>query len=194
MLITLMGKSGSGKTTIGRLLSKLNENIQVLDVDKIAHKVYENEMVRNKVIEVFGNKVLDESGNISRKELSKIVFNDKEKMKILCDITYSYIEKQIDDFISKNKIIVLDYALLPKTKYFDESDIRILVVSDNEKRNVRIQKRDNISEKDFMLRDKNSIDYSNLNFDYTIVNNNDIDTLEATLTDIYISCILPKII
>jgi hypothetical protein len=50
-------------------------------------------------------------------------------MKKLEDITWDYMEKEIDKLIynNKNKIIILDWQLLPKTKYLKLCDIKILI-------------------------------------------------------------------
>ena len=49
MLIGLMGKSGSGKTTVSLLFKELNNNIKVLEVDKIGHKAYTDKEVKKKM-------------------------------------------------------------------------------------------------------------------------------------------------
>ena len=41
MLISLVGKSGSGKTTIANKLKSLDNRIIHIDVDKISHQVLE---------------------------------------------------------------------------------------------------------------------------------------------------------
>ena len=192
MLITLMGKSGSGKTTISSLFVQLDNNIKILDVDKIVHHVYDNQDVKNKVVSSFGNYILNKDETVNRKTLGKIVFNNQSKMQILCDITYSYMEKEIDKFISKNKTVLLDYALIPKTKYFNLSDIKILIKADKNVRGERIKQRDKISLEDFLLRDSNSLDYLDLNFDYIIDNNFDIDNLRKAVLKIYEESIVPR--
>ena len=185
MLITLMGKSGSGKSTIGLLFKEIDKDIQVIDVDKIVHDIYFDEDVKSKVVDYFGETILDDEGKVSRKKLANIVFKDKEKMKILCDITYSYIENQIDTYISKHEIVLLDYALLPKTKYFLTSDIKILVIASKELRGERVKIRDNISFEDFILRDNNSLEYSKEDFDYVINNNGNIYDLRKAVLEVY---------
>ena len=192
MLITLMGKSGSGKTTIGMLLESKDKDIKVLDVDKIVRNIYMNSELKDKVRNNFGNEVFNEYGSVDKSKLSKIVFSNKSKLKLLEDITYEYIENEIDDFISKNKIVILDYALIPKTKYYDLSDLKILVIADTSRRNLRIQKRDNISENDFLLRDANSLDYTNLHFNYIIQNNSNTKHLRKVVDSIYEKGILPR--
>lgn len=88
-------------------------------------------------------------------------------MKKLTDVTWFYMEQYIDDFIEKNKehIIILYWLLLPKTKYFEQSDLKILIYATLEVRMMRAIERDNITSEKFLLREKASMSFENLNFD-----------------------------
>ena len=121
MIISIVGLSGSGKSFIARILESYNPRIIHLDIDKIGHSVYENQLVRQNLLNTFGESVLKDN-QVDRKALGKIVFSNPNEMKKLEDITWSYMEAQIDAFIASNKdkIILLDWLLLPKTKYFKE--------------------------------------------------------------------------
>lgn len=173
MIICLCGKSNSGKGTIAKTFTDLDSNIIHLDIDKVAHQVNEKEEVIKKLIDVFGVNVLD-NGKINRKKLAKIVFNNKEEMKKLESITWEHMEQEIDDYISNKseKIIILDYIMLPRTKYFKNSDLRILVKAPYEERLKRAIVRDSITKELFDERENASINYTYSDFDYVIYNNN----------------------
>lgn len=185
MLIGLMGKSGSGKSLISMLFKELDNNIQVIDVDKIGHMSHEDSEVKQKLVESIGSQILNEDLSINRKELSKIVFNDEVKMKLLCEATYGFMVKKIDELISDDKIIILDYALLPKTKYYELCDLKILVQASYDNRSNRVVKRDNVSFEKYSRIDANSVNYSDYYFDYIIENNSDMDSLRKAIGDIY---------
>ena len=178
MVICICGKSGSGKTTIAKNLNNIIPNSIHIDIDTIGHKSYLDANVKEKLINTFGNGIIT-NDNIDRKKLSKIVFSNKDEMKKLEQITWEYMEKEIDNIIdnNKNKIIILDWLLLPKTKYFNNNNFKILVDIPYEIRKERAMKRDNITEETFDLRDKASIDYDNNSFDYIIRKNTDIKRL-----------------
>lgn len=192
MLIGLMGKSGSGKTTISKLFKELNNSIQILEVDKIGHESYKDEEVKKELLKYFGKDVFDESNNVNRKKLSDIVFNDKEMMQRLCDITYGFMQKKIDSLINESDITIIDYALLPKTKYYTMCDIRILVKANYDKRCDRVVKRDSISKQKYDEINNNSVDYSNLHFDYVIENDFHIKCLRKVVGDIYEESIVSR--
>ena len=127
MLIGLMGKSGSGKSLISKLLKELDYRVTVIDVDKIGHESHNDRLVRVKLAEYFGDYIFDSDGSVNRKELGKIVFSDKSKMELLYDATYNYMVERIESMIKDCQITVLDYALLPLTKYFELCDVKIFV-------------------------------------------------------------------
>ena len=172
MIISICGKSGSGKSTLSKEIIKYNNNGIHVDIDKIGHKVYKNKSVIEELIKVFGNNVIKDN-RVDRRALGNIVFNSKDNMNKLTDITWKYMESEIDKIINlnKEKIIILDWLLLPKTKYFDMSDIKILLEVDYDIRKERTVKRDNILDEYFDLREKASIDYDKTMFDYVLNEN-----------------------
>lgn len=176
-LICVTGKSGSGKSTFARRLSSVYDCVYI-DVDEIGHDSLIQEDVIHGLFQNFGNEIIGADGKIDRKKLGKIVFNDKSKMEILNDLTWEYMERTIDSLIQKTtKSVIIDWILLPITKYWDISDIKVLVESDIAKRKQVVVFRDNISEEYFDERDSASIDYSSYNFDYVFSNDYSSESL-----------------
>lgn len=192
MLIGLMGKSGSGKSLVSMLLKELNVNIQIVDVDKLGHKSHYDPVVRKKLMLYFGEEIFDKDLTVNRAKLASIVFNDLSKMQLLYDATYEYMVGQIDEIVEKSNIVVLDYALLPITKYYELCDIKILVEAPFNTRSNRAMQRDGITKQKYSERDANSIDYSKYEFDYTIQNNSDINNLRKVVSEIYEKSIVSR--
>ena len=174
MIIGICGKSGSGKSTIAKQITSRYKNAVHLDIDKIAHKSHKDEEVKQKIIGTFTEPVLT-NNEINRKKLGRIVFASKEKMKLLEEITWEFMEKEIDSFINENKdkIIILDYILLPLTKYFDKCNIKILLNIPYHIRKQRVLSRDDITEEQFDLRDSAAIQYEISDFDIVLENERD---------------------
>lgn len=176
MLITITGPSGSGKSFIANYLTTLNKNIVHLNIDLVGHEVIETEEIKRKIVEHFH---LDTQNNqIDRKRLGEIVFNNQDKMQELSNLTWEYMEQKIDEYIkdNQNKIIILDWILIPKTKYFDSSDINILVKADLEERIKMAILRDSITPAKFEEREKATLNFDEDKFDYVIENESQAKT------------------
>lgn len=176
MIIGICGKSGSGKSTVAKSLIKYYGNETVhLDIDKIGHYVLTIPDVIQKLVNYFGNGLL-EDGKINRKKLSVLVFSSPIKMMILTEITWPYMEQEIDKILSsKNSVVILDWLLLPKTKFFSMCNFKVLLDIPYEIRKERVMKRDNITSMEFDLRDDASIEYDKSKFDYIISDNEQFD-------------------
>ena len=170
MLITITGASGSGKSSISEFLCSLDKNIVHLNIDTVGHKVLEMPEIRKVISERFNLNIKEDK--INRKELGDLVFNNHQNMKQLSDITWDVMENIIDNFIeeNKNKIIILDWILIPKTKYFNISNTNILVQSDFNTRMKRATQRDAINESAFKEREQATLDFTRNDFDYIIEN------------------------
>lgn len=191
MLITITGASGSGKSSISEFLCSLDKNIVHLNIDTVGHKVLEMPKIRKVVSEKFNlNRKEDK---INRKELGDLIFNNHQNMKQLSDITWESMENIIDDFIkeNKNKIIILDWILMPKTKYFNVSNINILVQANFNSRMKRATLRDGIDESAFKEREQATLDFTRNNFDY-IIENDDIKQTRKEVKKIYDESIISR--
>ena len=147
MIIGICGKSGSGKSTLSNYIKELsNKECIHLDMDKVGHRVLSLSVVKEELINSFGKSIIKDN-EVDRKKLGKIVFSSKNEMDKLSDITWKYMQIEIDNFLTihKDKIIILDWLLLSISKYFDMCDIKILLDIPYEIRKQRAMKRDNIS-------------------------------------------------
>lgn len=180
MLIGICGKSGSGKSTLAnKIVEKYASKVIHCDIDKIGHKALQDDLIKKELIKQFGYGIVS-NNSIDRKELSKIVFNSTKQMEKLTNITWKYMEKEIDKIIDNNpeKTIILDWLLLPKSKHFKNCSMRILLSVPYETRMKRALLRDNITEEAFALREKASYQYNESSFDYVIRDNkNEIERL-----------------
>ncbi len=167
MVIGICGKSGSGKSTLAKQIIELNNEAVHLDIDKVGHDVLLLSEVKEELKRSFGESIID-SDMVNRKKLGQIVFASRNEMDKLTIITWKYMQIEIDKFLNdnKDKIVILDWILLPITKYFDMCDIKILLDIPYDIRVERAIKRDNITEEAFNLRDNASIDYNEKDFDY----------------------------
>lgn len=176
MIIGITGKSGSGKSYASEILAK-NLNLKHIDIDKISHEVLSYPETIKFLKKEFGDLVFD-NNNLNRKKLGKIVFNDKTKLEKLNKFCQKLIEEKLDEIVQNNKNLILDYALLPLLKNFNDCDIKILLTADFETRLSRVQTRENITKEYFLSRDNSVLNYDKKMFDY-VLNNAKIEDIEA---------------
>lgn len=185
MLVGIVGKSGSGKSFIAKSLEEKIDNSIWIDVDKVGHMSLNDNKIKAALINRFGLSILNDD-SIDKKKLSDIVFNSEKELAFLNQLTELYIKDKIAQVINNNpnKIIILDWALLTETRFFELCDIKILVQSSKDLRAERVIKRDNVDISKFEAREKASYSYDNLNFDFVLENNEKLD-IKRTVNKIY---------
>lgn len=154
-IIGLTGGIGSGKTTVARLFEA--EGIPVYIADDEAKRIMLLPDTINKVVAVFGSEILTE-GQIDRKKLSGIVFNNPEKLKQLNAIVHPLVKKHFDDWVKKHQkspFVIKETAILFESGSYKYCDKIITVYVSTETRIKRVMTRDNVSEKDVLERIKN---------------------------------------
>lgn len=146
LVLGLTGNIGCGKSSISKKMSEFGYDI--IDADLITREIYNYSDVMNKMKNEFPEAISD--GKIDRKILGGIVFEDKNKMKLLNEITHNKIEEIINDrinkaFLEKKEVAMIDAALLYETGLDKKVDKVIVVYCDEETQLNRIVKRDGIS-------------------------------------------------
>ncbi len=179
--ICLTGAIGSGKSRVADLFAKLD--VPIIDTDVIARQVVEpNTAALKKMINYFGTAIVDEKGQLLRKKLGEIVFNNNEKRQWLEDLLHPLIrqtvQQQIDTLNTPYCIIVI--PLLKPDSNFTFID-RVLVVDCNESlQKQRVLERDNINDAQFTTIAQAQIDrQTRLQLaDDVIINESDITHLQ----------------
>ena len=182
ILISISGKSGAGKSIFSMHLANFLD-AKLLSLDKISHMSLEDNEIKNKLFNIFGSEIFDENNSIIRKKLGSVVFTNKEKLEKLNAISQNFMEDYFDETIknSTNKFIILEYALLTKMKYFNQSKFKILIQASEKTRLSRLSERDKVSEEYLKNREKNLPDFNDNDFDFVV--SNDIN-FENNLTKI----------
>ena len=154
MVIGITGNSGSGKTSISKLL-KEEFQTDIINADEIVKEMsMPGEVYYNEIIKVFGKDILLENREINKPKLADIIFNSNEKRDVLNSLTFKYIVEEIKKRadLSKSEIVIIDAPLLIESKLNEICDIVISVIADEDIKLKRICKRDNIDEKTALNR------------------------------------------
>lgn len=181
MVIGLTGQTGSGKSTVARLLG-----FESINADEVAHEVLLDPRVKNELCGRFGQDILDDNGEINRGELAKKAFANPNSLAMLGAITHPAIIKEILDRIELlegrgEKIILLDAPTLFESGAHKMCSKIIFVTADGQIRKKRIMERDGLSEQgaELRLRAQKTDDFYK-SADYKIINNGDKRELEKS--------------
>ena len=123
LVIGLTGNIATGKSVVRRMLEHLGAF--GIDADALAHRVIAKGAPGYKrVISQFGQWMVKEDGEIDRKKLGRLVFNDPEALKILEDIIHPLVIKALDYIIDRvnHKVIVIEAIKLLETEIKDACD------------------------------------------------------------------------
>ncbi len=150
MIIGLTGQSGAGKSTVSCILSK-QEGFAVIDCDRIAKLVTQDESPCNEEIKKHFPKAVSDELILDRQKMAGIVFSSKAMLKEYEGIIYPYITQAVYDMISQYsadgyQVIFLDAPTLFEAGIDSICDMVIGVIADKEIRKARIRQRDGISD------------------------------------------------
>lgn len=155
-IIGITGNSGSGKSTISKLISK-NYEAKIIDADKIAKEMTKNNGEYLQAIRrAFGNDVI-KNNELDRKKLADIVFLNRAEKEKLDGLTFEYVVEEIKKELEVNQnldyqYIILDVPLLFESKLDKLCDYTIGVIAPKTEKIKRICKRDKLSKEKALQR------------------------------------------
>ena len=189
-IIGVTGSSGAGKDTICEIIEK-KYNAEIIDADQIAKELSKKgTMYLNSIVDCFGTSIIDKKGELNRKKLANIIFEDENKREELNKLTFVHVVDEIQRRINKmkKKIIVVNAPLLFESNLNKICDFVIAVVADKDKQLIRIMNRDNVNkeEAEKRLNAQNTNEFFAENADYIVYNNDSIESLEEQIENIKI--------
>lgn len=179
MIVGITGGSGVGKSTVSCEFEK--KGFFVIDADKVAHLVMDKgtECLKE-VIDFFGAEYLNADGSLNRKKLGGTVFNNKELLEKLNEITHKYIIKEIETLAYSRENVIIDAAVLFESGLENMCNKTLFVSCPQEIRVKRIMARDNVSEEyaRSRIQAQHNDDYYRKKCDFEITNDgeNNIET------------------
>ena len=189
-IIGLTGSIATGKSTTAEILMELG--FEIIDADKIAHLLMEKGQINYlEIVKDFGQGILDSNGEIARDKLSKLVFEDKEALNKLNELThkniFSYIKDRIEE--AKGHVVFVDIPLLVELLKEKKMDLKFdeiwLVYVDRKTQLERLMARNSFSEEEAVKRINSQmsveekVDYA----DVIIKNDGDLDHLRRQILE-----------
>jgi len=187
MLIGITGQIGAGKTTAANILKAMGA--VVIDADRIGRKVVESSpRLIQKLARAFGPQILTPAGNLRRKKTAEIAFSSEKNRKLLNSLVHPYLlrelKKQIKRNLDKNKVIVIDAALLLDWKLDNVVDLTLVIGCSKEKRMTRLLKK-GFSKSDALARMKSQLPFRDYQkrADRVITNSSTITALKRKVQE-----------
>jgi|TARA_B100001750_G_scaffold248480_1_gene280094 dephospho-CoA kinase len=192
LVIGLTGGIASGKTTVSEQLDGLGA--EIINADLVGHQVYlPGTDAYKDIIDTWGEDLADpDTKEIIRQKLGGIVFSDPEHLKTLNSITwpriYDMVDQILDDHRSNDvKVAVLEAAILIEadwTALVDEVWVTAVPV---EVASARLQKRNNLTEEQALLRISSQISNEEraATADVVIDTTPSLEQVEATVLDVW---------
>lgn len=153
--VGITGNMGSGKSLVCSLFEQMG--IPVFFADDEAKKLYSEPQVMENMKKHFGKSIYLSNGNLNKKKLSRLIFNDEYAMQFIRDLIYPELQKSFNEWVVEKalnncKYVLYEAALILENGFQKQFDKLILVSSPEWLRIERIKERDKLSEKAIRAR------------------------------------------
>ena len=122
IILGLTGGIGSGKTRVAKIFRELGAKL--IEADKIAYTIINHPQIKRALLKWYGDGIIKKTGQIDRKKLAELSFNNFENIGRLNKLTHPYIKKEISNQLrqlnnnhklKKTGVVVIDAPLLLET-------------------------------------------------------------------------------
>ena len=183
--IGLTGGIGSGKSTIAKIIATLGYPVYISDF-KASELINRDEEIKKHLIELFGKDIYQPDGNLDKKRLAGIIFNDKEAIKQVNGIVHPAVTRDFMEWCSAQRrpLLFFESAILFEAKL---ENLFILITTDLETRVERVISRDSTTREKVIERINNQMpdEIKQTKSDFVIYNNNDDKVIKQILSIIH---------
>ena len=187
--IGLTGGIASGKTTVCDLFKELS--VEIIDADIISHELSKRDGdAFQEILDAFGDDIIGDDGELDRKKLRSIVFNNNTKKKILEEIIHPKVLLSINEKIeaSLSNYLIISVPLMIETGMNEMMDRVLLIDCSAETQIQRLIKRDQTTREEaiIIIENQASIETKRELSDDIIINNNatSIEELRIKVKDL----------
>jgi dephospho-CoA kinase len=144
-IVGLIGRAGSGKTTVARALER--DGARVIEADRIGHEVTDSDpAVREALVAEYGASVYRPEGRLDRARVAERVFQDRGARERLDRLVHPRIIERIREEIARfaregfRGVVVVDAALMLRWGFERECDAIVAVVAPEAEQVVRLMR------------------------------------------------------
>lgn len=152
-LIGLTGNIATGKSIILRMLQELGAT--VIDADQETHRLQRRGTpVYDKIVRKFGSFVVDKDGEINRRRLANIAFNDPDAMEALEQIVHPAVRKRVEFLIGRatTPVVAIEAIKLLEGGLAETCDAIWVVVASEDVQLQRLQSRRKMTVQQALMR------------------------------------------
>jgi dephospho-CoA kinase len=187
-VIGLAGGIGSGKSAVADILADLG--CVVARSDEMARAALRDPEIRARLVQWWGEDILDDEGGVDRRAVARIVFDDREQRRRLEGLTHPWIEaRRAEQFAAAPPdapALVIDAPLLFEAGLEAGCDAVIFVHAPRPTRLARLRTARGWDETDLKRREDSQLplDVKRSRADYVIQNDGDLSDLAAQVRPI----------
>lgn len=155
--VGLTGGIGTGKSTASNFFKEIGAF--VFDADTEAKNLIStNDLVQHELITEFGTDIIDISGQINKKKLSRIAFQDVDHQRQLNSVVHPYVFDLLDKSFDKefkkgdHEIFIVDGAMIYESGYDVHMDYIIVVTAQLKNRMERALERKTLTREEILKR------------------------------------------
>ena len=191
-IIGVTGGVGAGKSRIMSYLSEF-DNSYTAEADMIAKELYfPGNPVYERLLDAFqDDDILDDKGELDKKTLAKLVFEDDDKLLTLNGIVHPAVREMILSLIEKEKShgtehFFLEAAMLIENGYKDICDEMWYIYASEKTRINRLMESRGYSEEKCIsiIRNQKSEEYYKTNSDHVIDNDRPFEEVKRSIDKI----------
>jgi dephospho-CoA kinase len=191
--IGITGGIGCGKSEVCRMLKK--RGIPIIRADQVAKlMVNNNATIKSKIKEAFGNDFYLPNGELNRKKMAQIVFNDESAKLKLNEIVHPHViqyQRQTLERLKKTgkfKIAGVEAALIYEANSDSQFDFVVVVSAETETIIKRLAGRDGFDKNEILKRITSQMDLSEKvkRADFVIHNNGSIQYLKKEVVKLLV--------
>ncbi len=190
-VVGLTGGIACGKTTVAKMFGELG--IPVIDADVLAREVVEpGTPGLARIVEAFGDHVLDAEGRLDRKRLADVVFEDAEARAKLNGILHPLIGAAGAQRIAALQdtsapYIIYEAALLVETGSYKAFSALVVVSASESVQKARLEERDRFTADETVARIASQLPLAEKTAvaDYVIVNDADLAATRSQVAAVH---------
>jgi dephospho-CoA kinase len=157
VVVGLLGGIGSGKSQLAALLQEAGA--VVVSGDQAGHEALLEPAIRERVIETFGEGIVDENGQVERRKLGALVFANPDRRRELEALVHPWIKARLAQQVEEARragapVIVLDAAIMIEAGWADLCDELVFVEVPREVRLARVRRQRNWEEEEVEARER----------------------------------------